>query len=510
MATTIPISRKTPIIAFEVALAQLARAPGTGTRKVLILGAYDDTITATTVNEPVRPSNELDAAARFGDGRALQRAHAAALDEWRGADVWCVPVAKGAGATSGVDTTIIAGTATETKTLLFRFGNRILPISVPNTTTAAALGPLIVAAITNATYLPITAAGTATVTMTWKDKGVESLHGKWYIDPQSIPAGITFTPSFGTMDVGTVDHEWSAAFAAAFASTRRWTYVVPCTNTLATLNAGTGNLKTRISDAALASVDKRMQVILGHCGIETAAATLADGFDNGTVLSSEPGWRFQVAWAQDQMEEAYVTAARVAARRALEESIDPNANWCGYFGAVLRSSGFLPPPLAASYPLDTDIEAALNAGVTPIAYDAEAQTGRVVLSITTKCTTGTAADFRAMTTNKITVCDVIATDLRDFLGDRFNGFRMVANAADGDAPEKMPPKCTSPTLVEDEIYQRDLYYQGKGWIEGVEEMRPSIIVLRCVENPMRADIKNPVSVTPWNTQLLGDVEEVSA
>jgi phage tail sheath gpL-like len=514
MATTVPVDRKTPIIAFEVLLSQGPVSPGTGQRKVLAFGPYDSTITSTVVNEPVRPSNADDAAVRFGSGRALHRMVEAALDEWRGVTMFCVPTADGVGATLGTDTFTITGTATETKTMVLRFGNVSIPISVPNTTTKAALGALITAAIVNTPLLPVTGAyvdGTpGTYTLTFKDKGPNSAHGKWMIT--NIPAGITITATSGTMDAGTVEPKWSDAYAAAFASSYRWTYVVPACNDVTALSVGTGNLRGRISDAALASVDKRMQVILGHCGIETAAATLADAFDLHTVASSEPGWRFQCVWGSKQYEEPYVMAARIAARRALEESLDPNANWCGYYGAVLASSGFLPTPLQADYPLDEDIEAALNAGVTPIRYNAETQTGSVVLSITCKWTTGSAEDYRAMTTNKITVCDVIATDLRDYLGAKFNGFKIKADVATtGDPPEKLPPKTITPSLGKDEVMSRLRYYQDeKGWIEDVESLKDSVLFQRNDVNPMRADLKVPVSVVPWNTQLLGDVAEVSA
>jgi len=502
-ATTLPITTKRPFLAWEVLLGQSPRS-ASGRKRCIIVSPQNNTPGTATANTIYPLPDAVTAATLGGYGNPAHRMRIAASEANRNVD-WSVVFAADADVkTQATYTMAITGTtASESKVMSIRVGDTTVPCAVTFGDTPTIVGTAMVAAVNGDTSLPVTAAGTTTVTFTSKANGTLSTSIDLYVT--DVAAGITVGTPIGTMTAGTGAPKWSAAYAAIEASSTHYDYIVPACATLAELNTGTGNLRDRIGADALAGVRKRMQVILGWKGTEGTGATFSSGFDTGTVAASEPGIRFSIVWFENGLVEEYVMAARWASQRCGLEEVDPNVCLGGFDGMVI--TGAVPPPAVLGDPLPADIESALGSGLSPVIYDQDAGTCRLVLSITCKDTTGGGDDYRAWTTNKITVCDYIADDLQTAEYDKYSGKKVVSDNASGD-PENLPKNCTTPSLIGDFVCDRlNSVHAAAGLIEQVP--RSAVVVERNATVPSRVDQWADVEVVPWPLQFAGEIHEVS-
>jgi phage tail sheath gpL-like len=504
-ATTLPVTTKTPFLAWEVLTGQAPRG-AEGKKRCVIVAPQNHTPGTAVVNTLYQIPDATTAATLAGWGSYAHRMRIAATEGNRNTDWWLVVAADSIApaATAGTGSTTCTGAATESRVMNVRVGDTTYLVSVLNLDLAAVVSAAIIAATGADPACPVVVTGVTPLTFTCKTWGSGGASVEVYID--NVPAGITIgTPTFACSTTAVGVPQWSAAFAAIEASTRKFAYIVPASATLADLNTGTGNLRDRIGADALAGVRKRMQVILGNKGTQGQAATFSSGFDTGTVAANEPGIRFQTLWFASGLVEEWVQAARWCSIRAGMEEIDPNVKLCN-----IVLTGAVPPPAALADPTSLEVEAALGSGCSPITYDHDNSTCTLVLSITCKDLTGGAADYRSWTTNKITVCDYIADDLEVYEGDKYAAFR-VANddPSTGLPPANLPKLTTTPSLIGDCVCDRlNLTHAAAGLIELVP--RTAVTVTRNIAVPTRVDHWADVEVVPWWLQGAGELHEVSA
>lgn len=516
-ATTVPTTTKRPGVGFEVLLGQSPRT-SQGTWNCCIVspgnsGSFDGTGTDNVIYELYNTDTAIELC---GSGSFPHLMRQAAWEGNGNVRWFLIKAADDAAATTAVVYSHITGSATESKTMNWRWGDTIIPVNVTNGDTIDTIGKAVETAINSNIKSPVIA------DWTWaggpEDLGATS--GSWSFTTKTCgtPAnsvefrcddtieGITLGVASGICTGGSGVPDWDAALDVLEASSRKFKYIVPACATLSELNAGTGNLRDRIGADALASVKKRMQVVVGNKGTQAAAATFSSGFDTGTTEANEPGWRFQTEWCYEGLAPEFEAAARWCSFRCGAESIDPNVN-LGGFGGV-KIPGMVPPPEVLGNPTNAEIEAALNAGCSPVIYDHEAGACYMVLSITCKDTTGGAEDYRAMTTNKITVADYIADDLEVACYDQYNGFKIANDDADGMPPLNLAAKTTTPSLIGDFIYVRGTNnYVSNGLIEDFE--RGDVVTERNTVNIRRVDGWIAANVVPWFNQLYCEIAETT-
>lgn len=511
-ATTIPASRFTPFVSAEFVPSQGERSPGGGTRTCILVSPKNAAGGTAVVNTVYAAPDADTVAALGGSGCPAHRARIAATLGNKLTDWYVVFAADAGGATQATGTTTIAGPATASGTMYLRIGDDIVPVTVTATDTADIVAASIIAACAAVPSLPVTptwAPGApGTLTFTAKFNGTGGASVEWYF--YDVPAGITLGTATGNLaGAGAGAPAWGNAHLAILASGRKFTYIVECSATLAELNAGTNNLRSVISASALAAVNKRMHAIVGSKDTQGNAATFSSGFDTGTVTSAEPGIRFQVVWEPLGLAEPWVTAAHWCSVRAGAEELSLNTNLGEFDGYLIP--GKIPPPEALGGATAAEIEAALHSGCSPLAYDYISDTVRMVLSVTAKDTTGGAADYRCLTTNKPVIGDAVADDLINFVRDRYAGFRLVDDGADGDPPDGLPAKTTTPSLVEDAIYERMLdVYVPAGWIQDDGALRSAVHCEIHPDNSRRLDIYVDEKTLAWWNYAAIEVREVSA
>lgn len=445
MSLTSIITGRRPRIAVRLAFGQGRRSPAIG--RTLAVVAGKSAAGAGTANVVTSIYSSDEASAHFGPGTSGHLQCAAAFDVDAKAKILAVIAADSTATAATFTPNSIAGTATASGTMLVRFADCILPVTVTNTDTADQVGAAILAAYAKHPECPVVPTyASPNLTFTSKDKGTQTPQIKWMIS--DVPAGITFTATSGTLDSagGANELDWSAAYAALSASGEQVDLIVPATNITAALTEATTGLRDRVVAAAQPGVEKWWGVVLGQTTTYATATTQADSFDLGTVNpATEPGWWFQIVWAKNNYGLPWVVAARAAAARLRETATNINHRWCDIeTGYTL--AGLTLPVTDADYPTDTEIENCLSNGVTPIAYNKSGGTGYIVWPVTTKHVTGGAADFRASETNVPDTTVYAARYLKTMFADQDWEFGADDNA-DGSIPDTLAAQTVTPSMA---------------------------------------------------------------
>ena len=123
----------------------------------------------------------------------------------------------------------------------------------------------------------------------------------------------------------------------------------------------------------------------------------------------------------------------------------PAANLCGLELASARAQNTV-----ADQPTATEIESALNNGITPLAPSAN-RPGycTVVRSVTTRSLANGVPNYAVIDTSIVTSCDHVADDLQAFLATTYAGFKLAPDSDDG-----LPPRTervTTPRLIRAKI-----------------------------------------------------------
>lgn len=446
MTVTSIIVGRTPRIAVRLAFGQGRRTPATG-RTIAVVGGKSATGTGV-VNVVTSLASADEAVTHFGPGTGAALAVAGIFAVDARAKVRGI-VAGDSTATVATKDTVLTVPPTLAGTFSFQIGDCILPVSHAALETLDNIGAAIVAAYAAHPESPCVityAAGTDTITLTSKDKGTQCPGIKWRV--YNVQAGLTFTPSSGTLDTGGGANEldWSAAYAALSASGEQIDLIIPCTNTTAAFTVATTGLRDRIVAAAQPGVEKWWSVVIGQNGSVATATTQADSFDLGTVNpATEPGWWFQIICAKNNYGLPWVIAARCAAARAGDTATNPNKRWCDIqSGRVIP--GITLPITDADYITDAEIETCLSNGVTPIRHDKAAVASYLVWPITTKHVTGGAADYRSSDTGIVDTTVWASRFIKTSFADQDWEY-VSADNTDGTVPDNLAAQTVTPSMA---------------------------------------------------------------
>jgi phage tail sheath gpL-like len=160
---------------------------------------------------------------------------------------------------------------------------------------------------------------------------------------------------------------------------------------------------------------------------------------------------------------------------------------------------------AGERPTPTEIENALNNGLTPLAGTDDGLT-TVVRSITTRCLASGQPNYSVMDTSVVTVGDHVADDLRADLAAVYAGFKLAADTADGSPPKAA--NVTTPSLVKSRIGFKLRQYEEQGILTGVEAHLPLLAVTSPSASRLAAEI--PFEPMPGLHVIGGNVRQVAA
>ncbi len=335
-------------------------------QRLCLIGIQSASATATAgVVIPIDDPSQTDALFGIGSIMALmaRKAFATAAFLGSGPAFFACPVAETT--TARVETLTFAGTSTAADNVVIRINGRYFTVGVPSGTSATNVGVAVDAAIKanyeDLHYTSGQSAGVVTLTATVKS----TLPNGDFYDVVHLPAGITATFAQSVAGAGILDMQ-SALDAIAG---QEFDGVAVPNHLSADITEITTHLTTAWSD----SEKKPRWFFVGENGsIGTAAAMSAN--HEGILITS---------WEQSRS--TCYEIATATAVLALSKS-RPNAN---YDGAILP---LYPPPIAYDY-MTSEIETALNDGLTPMSAVLDTVTrsvvegqGKIVRLITTRTT----------------------------------------------------------------------------------------------------------------------------
>ena len=531
MTTGLAESRKTPGINLAVILGGAGTSSGVAAKRTLLQGNKITTtltgstpafsVTAGTMaadGTPVLCASADDAGTLAGRGSELHAMAISFFAQNPAGTLYIQPVTEAG--TAGTLVITFATTATAAYTVRIYACGQVLDVAVASGDTATVIATAVAEAINDADTLPYTAQiSTGAVTLTAKNTGLRGntltcafsfvsaagLETPITTGSTASGAGTTGILSGGTQEGGeyffsggATQDSWVAALAA-IATTKFDRIVGACIDA-----TNIGRLAAHLDALANVLVQKRQQGIVGCIGTLSAATTIATGQNKS---------RLQLAWHYNSRLPIWQVAAQVAAARLIGDSVaggllvgeetDPAANLCG-----LELVSVPAQTTIADQPLATEIESALNNGITPLAPSANRPTfTTVVRSATTRCLSAGVPNFAVIDTSIVTSVDFVADGLQATLGTTYAGFKLAPNSTDGLPPRS--ERTTTPNLIRAVIARELKLYEERAILIDVDANLPLLTVIASTVTPGRVDCVIPTEVIPGLILLGGDVRQLS-
>ncbi len=527
-------STKTPQVRGSTVFGTSGSAPGSAPKKVLLVGSMITALLTATMNlpasateavttaagtavldRPTRVTSADHAKALFGQGSELHLAVITALAQFRGAEVWCAPVTYGAtpvkasAVLTPTVTTVAAGTIRVT------ICGYSVDVAVTASDTVATIGLAIARAVNAKRDWPVTAVNvyaTGAVTFTAKCAGPRgnalTLRAALLTSTDTIEVldttaktafGVTITLSGGTADGGVyrfangaVDDDLTALLAAI--TSLKFERIAFGGYRVSGTASANQALLTAHADTLSESAQADQQVVFGSQQGYATSITDAQALNapRGQWIASPGSDELPLQIA------ASVAVARLFGDGQLGgviggEVTNPACNLNG-LELVLRA------PRDPNDAMDAaEIEAALNASVTPLAAS-PARPGKLALvsSICTRSLVSGTPNFAVYKTKDVTVADYARAFVVADLALRYRGFNLVADSASG--RPSLAPRTTSPSSVGGRIYQLCKTMESRGILRDVDAKRAEILATINVSNPRRVDWSFP-SVPPQDFDI---------
>lgn len=488
ITSIIDTSNKVPGVYLQVTLGVGRRSAGSAPISVLLVG--NATTAGTAPDTEVQPLFSVDdARTLFGPGSELFMMAQAAFAANPGVTLHGIAVTESAGTASTGTITIAGTTASATGTVEVWVGGRrtVAAIALSDTPTLAAAS--IAAAINAETDWPVTAgAALGVVTVTAKEKGPRG-------DSISLrtaltgAAGLTHTPVTGYLSAGATDDDPQNALDAVAAD--RYHYIVAAHSA----SANIAKFETHVDAAAEPLVGIRQRFFFGSIDTLANTVTLSD------AINAKRG---QCIWHYNGDDTPAELAAGAAAMHAAELSSDRAKPLDGQVIFGLR-----PQNDPADKPLNTELQSALNNGITPLSHDGASVS--VVRSITNYSTDAQSnPDSSVLDVSKVEVPDFIADTIElNFLSE-FAGFKLDDDPVDaGEAPE---PGVATPKSIRDWLFGilKDYASGGPGplLLQNVDAFADQIVVELDSAADGRANGVVPCDVVEGFHQGAFDVKQV--
>ena len=533
----VPASRKTPGVNFNVVLGGPGTSAGESPYKTILLGnmipvaltgaSPSFTVTAgtwitpgtpnTATESPVFVPSADDAATLFGRGSELHRMALAFFAQAPAGTLYACPVAEASGTPASAVMTF-ATNASAAFTVRLKLCGEVIDVAVASGDTPTTIAAAVADAINDSQNLPFTAQNNAgAVTISAKHDGPRGnvlVVDMYFVDSSGnetrITTGSTTSPGATTgiwSGTGTIGTEITLAsgatqdsFANALAAIEPARYhriVGACIEA-----TNIGRIVTHINSQAGPTVQLLEQAICPTVDTYANAVTLATG---------QNAARLCLAWHHASPLPAPDVAAQVAAARLYGDSgvggllpgeaDTPSANLDGLeLGSVVMQR------VIADQPTRTEIENALNNGLTPLAASGSRPGyASVVRSVTTRCLRGGTPNFAVLDTSAVTVPDYVADTLRADLATTFAGCRLASESTDG-----LPPRASlvvMPSTVRARFAQRLKEMEESAILVDVDA-NLSLLVVEASATPGRLDCEIPAEVIPGLHIIAGNIRQL--
>ena len=530
MTTGLPASRKTPGIYLAVILGGAGTSAGEAPKRILLMGNRIGTaipgaspalsVAAGTMADatPTFCASADDAGTYAGRGSELHTMAAAVFEQYPDATVYLCGVAD-AGGTAATLVNTFATTANAAFTVRIYACGLTIDVPVASGDTAATIATNVADAINDADTLPFTAqTSTGALTLTAKHTGPRGntlTCAFSFIAASGTETRVTTSSTTssgattGILSGGTqVDGEYFFAsgatqdtFAAAIASvaTTKFDRIVGACIDATNIDL----LAAHLDSLALVTSQKRQQGIVGSVAASAAAITLATGRNKS---------RLQIVWHYNSRIPPWAFAAQVGAARLIGDSAaggrlvgeatDPAANLDGLELVSVTAQNTI-----ADQPTATEIESALNNGLTPLVPSTNRPGYTIIArSITSRSLASGVPNYAVLDTSNVTICDYVADDLNSFLASTYAGFKITSDSSDGTPPRA--PNVTSPSLIRAVIAQRLAEFEERAIIKDTTANLP-LLTVTASATPGRIDCNIPCEPMPGLHVLGGDVRHLS-
>lgn len=509
-------SRKTPGAYFAVILGSGGASAGSAGIRGLIVGnkitsditaaSPSFTVTAGTQANatPIQLFGPDDAATLFGYGSELHRMAIAFFAQFPDGELWACAVAESGGSRASAVYTFVT-TATAACTFRLRIAGKTIDVAINSGDTVTTIATNIATAILAVPSLPVTAqfsAGVLTITAKHPGPRGNALPFVAYFVPSSgrpvkittsstsSGAGTTCTlsgngtnGSIYTMSGGTTADDVTAALAALATNTyHRQAFAHVDSTNLALIS-------TQMNSMAGVLSQRRQQ---------SGAASNASAGTVNSLANTINGYRVQAVWHRGSTTppeevEAQVMAARLRGSGVvgIDQSGEINDPACNLDGMTLATVE--QQIEEADKPTDTQIEAALAAGVTPL-VPTDGGKMMIARSVITHTLTASQPDYSVFDTTDVTVPDFVADDLRSQFVIDFRAFKLAPVPSDGEF--LAAPKLTHAGLVRAWIKSRLKTYEARGILREVDDRDSQLVVAENGSVAGRLDAEIPTVPVP--------------
>lgn len=428
-----------------------------------------------TADTPVIARSQSESRAAAGAGSIL----AGMIDAYRAADsygeLWVLPVADDAGGTAATGTITFAGPTTATGTLSLYIAGQRLALVIASGQTATQVATTVVAAITAAIDLPVTATSAAgVVTLTAKNKGECGNDIDVRVNYRGSAGGEALPAGLGVTIVAMASGATNPAIATGLANLLDKEFdFIACSLTDATSLAAITSLLSDTTGRWSWSTQ-----VYGHCwiakrGSAGTVASFATALNNQHLSvipfndAPSPPW----AWAA-----GFMGAAAVALR-----------DDAGLTLQSLSVPGILPPPLASRFSASVRNNTLLYGGCG--AWDVDA-TGTVVIEniVTTYVTNAQGqADDSYLEVETMYLLPFVLRRMRDVVNTKYARVKL-ADVGTRLLPGR--PVVTTDTIRGDLIAAyRQL--EAEGFVQGSDVFAANLVVERNSGNRNRVDVLWP-------------------
>jgi phage tail sheath gpL-like len=440
LTSIIANDNKVPGTYIRVSLGAGARSAADSTQHVVLFG--NKTSDGSMVVETEYDCFSIDEARSLaGNKSELACMAEQALLANPGCSLKLMAITESAGTKASATITIGgAATATTAGTVEVSVRGRVIEVGFAAGDTLATIATAVRDAINNMTFWPVVASvASAVVTVTAANFGPRGNFISLRTRIIESGTGITSTASAGYLASGATSDSPATALAVQ-AGLRRKFLVCPYSD-----STNIGSFKSHVDAQDEPEIGARKWVICATHETIANTTTLATGINFPRV---------QLAWMRNSDMTPGEIAAGVAAFRAMQESTAPRFN---YDGVIIP--GFLPHYSKSDIATNSQLKAALNNGITPLATVGAGEVN-FVRCITTKSqdTTGK-PDYRVLDIHKVVVPDYAADVFEVGYPDRFGGMAASDDPAEGKLP---PADVATPSIVRDYVFEVLNALEGEG------------------------------------------------
>jgi phage tail sheath gpL-like len=432
---------------------------------------------------PVRVTDAGQARTFFGRGSLLAHMFEAWFRVNPLTEVWGIAMDDAGGGAFAAGTIVIGGTATANGVIALMIGGRRVEVTVTSGQASTAIATAVNAAIAAALDLPVTTAVAAsTVTLTARHRGecgnaIDVRHS--FLPTDALPAGVTVTI---TQPTGGTTNPVITTALDAVAETWFTDFVTPWTDVT---NVGLLEARLLTNFGPLVQRD-------GHAwaGLSGAHGTLTS---YGAARNSP---QLSVLGLRGSPTPPWEWAATLAAVCVPALAADPARPV-----QTLLLPGVVAPPIASRFTFQ-ERDLLLRDGMSTFRANDAGQCFVERVVTTYQTAPGGAEDISYLDVETLKTLAYLRYDLRTMISLRFPRHKL---ADDGTAFAR-GQNVVTPGTLRAEIIARFKQWEAAGLVEGVDQFKQDIIVVRSTTDPNRVDALLPPDLVNQFRVLAAQIE----